>query len=127
MLANQFLCAKLSMLFMLLLTALARAIAETGGTQLASQFEQQINRYAMQHGWAALTGLNSLTELKEYAPNVEAKMLAAVYLSYAQYARLLAGRILGQHVLTFTLMKLLNSLSPELAQLNAQHGIIRLS
>lgn len=122
---NQLLCAKLSLLFMLLYTALSKAIAETGGTYLASQFEQQINHYATQHGWTALTGLNSLAELKESTPDVESKMLAAVYVSYAQYACLLARRILGHQLLAFTLMRLLNSLSPELAQFNAQHGIIR--
>jgi len=124
---NQILCAKLSLLLTLLLTTLTKTISQTGGTQLANQFEQQLNRYAAQHGWNALTGLTDLAELRQRVPDVEAKILLAVYLSYSRYARSLAGQILGERVLTSTLAKLLNSLSPELAQLNAQHEIIRLS
>jgi len=74
-----------------------------------------------------LTGLTDLAELRQRVPDVEAKILLAVYLSYSRHARSLARQILGERVLTFTLTKLLNSLSPELTQLNAQHGIIRLS
>jgi len=124
---NQILCAKLSLLFTLLLATLTRAISQTGGTQLANQFELQLNRYAAQHGWNALTGLTDLAELRQCVPDVDARMLLAVYLSYSRYARSLAGQILGERVLTSALTKLLNSLSPELAQLNARHEIIRLS
>jgi hypothetical protein len=115
------------LLFTLLLATLTRAISQTGGTQLANQFELQLNRYAAQHGWKALTGLTDLAELRQCVPDVEAGMLLAVYVSYSRYARSLAGQILGERVLTSTLTKLLNSLSPELAHLNARHEIIRLS
>lgn len=124
---NQILCAKLSLLLTLLLTTLTKTISQTGGTQLANQFEQQLNRYAAQHGWNALTGLTDLAELRQRVPDVEAKILLAVYLSYSRHARSLAQQILGERVLTSALTKLLNSLSPELSQLNTQYEIIRLS
>ena len=124
-LTNQLLCAKLSLLFVLFQNALTKAISETGGAPLASQFEQRLNGYATQHGWSALTGLTDLAELRQHVPDVEAKMLLAVYLSYSQYARSLAGQVLGERVLTFTLIKLLNCMPPELTRLNAQYGIIR--
>jgi hypothetical protein len=49
--ANQTLCGNLSLLFTLLLAELERAIARSGGTPLAEEFEQRINHYAAQHGW----------------------------------------------------------------------------
>ena len=115
------------MLLTLLLTTLTKTISQTGGTQLADQFEQQLNRYAAQHGWNALTGLTDLAELRQRVPDVEAKILLAVYLSYSRHARALARQILGERVLTSALTKLLNSLSPGLMQLNARYEIIRLS
>ena len=124
-LTNQLLCAKLSLLFVLFQNTLTKAISETGGRPLASQFEQRLNGYAARHGWSALTGLTDLAELRQHVPDVEAKMLLTVYLSYSQYARSLAVQVLGERVLTFTLIKLLNSMPPELTRLNAQYGIIR--
>jgi len=111
----------------MLLTTLSKTISQTGGTLLANQFEQQVDCYAAQHGWNALTGLTDLAELTQRVPDVDAKMLLAVYVSYSRHARLLARQILGERVLTSALTKLLNSLSPELAQLNARYEIIRLT
>jgi len=124
--AGQTLCMELSVLFIRLINALSDAISRTGGKVLADQFVQQLNHFAGQHGWSVLTGLTDLTELRCRAPDVDARALLSVYLSYTQYARALAGRILGGQVLKSTLVALLNSLPPRLAQLNVQHGIIRL-
>jgi hypothetical protein len=125
--ANQALCADMSLLFTLLLTALIDAISRTGGKLLADQFKQQLNHYAAQHGWCALTGLTDLSELRHRVPDVDAKILLSVYLSYSQYARELGQQILGEPVLKSTLAACLKRLPPHLMQFNAQHGIIRLS
>jgi hypothetical protein len=124
--ANQVLCADLSLLFTLFITRLAEVVSHTGGKPLADQFVQQLNCYAQQHGWSVLTGLTDLAELKHYIPDVDARMLSSVYISYAQYAQGLARQILGTHLLKSTQASLLASLPPQAAQLNAQYGIIRL-
>jgi hypothetical protein len=123
--ANQVLCADLSLLFMLFITRLTEVVAHTGGKPLADQFVQQLNRYAQQHGWRVLTGLTDVTELKHNIPNVDARMLSSVYSSYAQYAQRLAGQILGTHLLKSTLATLLANLPPQAAQVNGRYGIIR--
>ena len=123
--ANQALCADLSLLFMLFIARLTEVVARTGGKPLADQFEQQLNRYAQQHGWSVLTGLTDLSELKHYIPNVDARMLSSVYGSYAQYAQNLARQILGTHMLKSTLTTLLTDLPLQAAQVNAQYRIIR--
>jgi hypothetical protein len=125
--ANQVLCADLSLLFTLFSTRLLEAIARTGGKPLADQFGQQLDCYARQHGWNVLTGLTSLTELRYRIPDVDAKMLSSVYVSYAQYAQKLARQILGEQLLKSTLATLLMNLPSDIAQLNTQHGIIRLA
>jgi hypothetical protein len=125
--ANQVLCADLSLLFTLFITRLLEAIARTGGKPLADQFTQQLNFYARQHGWNVLTGLFSLTELRYTIPDVDAKILASVYVSYAQYAQKLARQILGEQLLKSTLTTMLMNLSSDIAQLNSQYGIIRLT
>ena len=125
--ANQVLCADLSLLFTVLITRLVDVISHTGGRPLADQFAQQLNRYAGQHGWSALTGLSDLNELKHRIPDVNAKMLSSVYLSYAQYAQGLARQILGEQLLKSTLTALLRGLSSQAAQVNTQYGIIRLA
>ncbi len=125
--ANQVLCADLSLLFTLFITRLLEAIARTGGRPLADQFVQQLNFHAQQHGWNVLTGLNDLSELRYRIPNVDAKVLSSVYLSYARYAQGLAGQILGGQLLKSTLTTMLTNLPPDLAQLNTQYGIIRIT
>lgn len=123
--ANQVLCADLSLLFTLFITRLLEVIARTGGKPLADQFTQQLNFHARQHGWGVLTGLTDLTELRYRVPDVDARMLSSVYLSYAQYAQKLARQILGEPLLKSTLATMLTNLPPDLSQLNAQHGIIQ--
>lgn len=125
--ANQVVCADLSLLFTLFITRLLEVIARTGGKPLADQFVQQINFYARQHGWGVLTGLTDLTELRYRIPDVDAKILAAVYVSYAQYAQKLARQILGEQLLKSTLVTLLTNLPSDIAQLNTQYGIVRLT
>jgi hypothetical protein len=125
--ANQVLCADLSLLFTLFNTRLLEAIARTGGKPLADQFVQQLDFYARQHGWNVLTGLTSLTELRYRIPDVDAKMLSSVYVSYAQYAQKLARQILGEQLLKSTLTTMLTNLPSDIAQLNTQYGIIRLT
>ena len=125
--ANQVVCADLSLLFTLFTTRLLEAIARTGGKPLADQFAQQLDFYARQHGWNVLTGLTSLTELHYRIPDVDAKMLASVYVSYTQYAQKLARQILGEQLLKATLTTLLANLPPDIAQVNAQHRIIHLA
>ena len=125
--ANQVVCADLSLLFILFNTRLLEAIARTGGKPLADQFVQQLDSYARQHGWTVLTGLTSLTELRYRVPDVHAKMLASVYVSYTQYAQKLARQILGEQLLKSTLMTLLTNLPSDIAQLNTQYGIIRIA
>jgi hypothetical protein len=125
-LANQDLCADLSLLFSTLLSGLADVIARTGGKPLSDQFVQQINRYAEQHGWQVLTGLSNLYELGSRVPDVEARMLLSVYRSYARHAQLLAGQILGQLMLKSTMTTLLKRLPPKLAVINEQYGVIQL-
>ncbi len=125
--ANHVLCADLSLLFTLLNTRLLEAIARTGGKPLADQFTQQLDFYARQHGWNVLTGLTSLTELRHCIPDVDAKMLSSVYVSYARHAQKLARQILGEQLLKSTLTALLTNLPPDLAQFNTQYGIIRLT
>jgi hypothetical protein len=122
--ANQTLCGNLSLLFTLLLAELERAIARSGGTPLAEEFEQRINHYAAQHGWRVLTGLAHLTDVRERVPEVDARMLSTVYASYAQYARTLARQILGEQLLAVTLASFMNSLPPHVAELNSQSRII---
>ncbi len=124
---NHALCADLSLLFTLFNTRLMEAIAHTGGKPLADQFTQQLDFYARQHGWNVLTGLTSLTELHYCIPDVDAKMLSSVYVSYARQAQKLAWHILGEHLLKSTLTALLTNLPPHLANLNTQYGIIRLA
>lgn len=123
--SNQALCADLSLLFTLFVNRLTEVIAQTGGRPLADEFAQQIDRYAGQHGWTVLTGLTDLAELGQRIPDVDARMLASVYSSYAQYALGLARQILGEQLLKSTLTALLTGLSPETAQLNAQYNIVR--
>ncbi len=125
--ANQVLCADLSLLFTLFITRILETVARTGGKPLADQFAQQLNFYARQHGWNVLTGLTSLTELGYRIPDVDAKMLSSVYISYAQYAQKLARQILGEQLLKSTLTTLLINLPSDIAQLNTQYGIIRLA
>jgi hypothetical protein len=125
--ANQVLCADLSLLFTLFNTRLLEAIARTGGRPLADQFTQQLNLHAQQHGWSVLTGLSDLNELRRRIPDVDAKVLASVYLGYAQHAQKLARQILGGPLLKSTLAAMLANLPPDLAQLNTQYGIIRLT
>jgi hypothetical protein len=125
--ANQVLCGDLSLLFTLLFTRLFEAIARTGGKPLADQFAQQLNYYAEQHGWSALTGLTDLSELKLRTPDVDAKMLSSVYLSYAQHAQALAQQILGEQLLKLTVTSILAGLPPHITQLNIHYGIIRLA
>ncbi|HSD85594.1 MAG TPA: hypothetical protein VLG46_17160 [Anaerolineae bacterium] len=122
---NQALCADLSLLFTTFTLRLVEVIAHTGGRPLADQFTQQLNRYATQHGWTALTGLTDLSELNRRIPDVNAKMLASVYLSYTQYAQSLARQILGEQLLKSTLVNLLANLPARMVQLNAQYEIIR--
>lgn len=123
--ANQTLCGNLSLLFTLLLAHLTQAISRGGGKSLATEFEQRMNHYAGQHGWRALTGLTDLTDLRGCVPEVNAQMLSTVYASYAQYARALAGQILGEQLLTTTIGSLLSDLPSHLLELNAQYHIIR--
>jgi hypothetical protein len=125
--ANQVLCADLSLLFTLFITRLLEAVARTGGKPLADQFAQQLNFYARQHGWNVLTGLTSLTELRYRIPDVDAKILSSVYVSYGQYAQKLARQILGEQLLKSTLATMLMNLPPDIAQLNTHYGIIRLT
>ncbi len=124
--ANQVLCADLSLLFTLFITRLLEVISRTGGKPLADQFVQQINSYASQHGWTTLTGLSGLLELRYRIPDVDGKMLASVYFSYAQYAQKLARQVLGESLLKSTLATMLTNLPPDLAQLNTRYAIIRL-
>ena len=124
---NQAMCADLSLLFTMFTTKLVEVIAHTGGKPLADQFAQQLNRYAVQHGWTALTGLTDLNELKHRIPDVNAKMLASVYLSYTQYAQSLARQVLGEQLLKSTMATLLASLPSRVVQLNVQYEIIRLA
>jgi hypothetical protein len=123
---NQTLCGNLSLLFTLLLAGLTQAISRSGGKLLANEFEQRMNHYAEQHGWRALTGLTDLTDLRGCVPEVNAKMLSTVYASYGQYARTLAGQILGEQLLTTTIGALLSDLPPRLIELNAQYNIVRI-
>jgi hypothetical protein len=125
--ANQVLCADLSLLFTLFITRLLEVIARTGGRPLADQFAQQLNSHARQHGWTVLTGLTDLSELRYRMPNVDAKMLSSVYLSYARHAQSLARQILGEQLLKSTLTTMVTNLPPDLAQLNTQYGIVRLT
>ncbi len=125
--ANQALCADLSLLFTMFITRLLEVISHTGGKPLADQFAQQLNRYAVQHGWTALTGLTDLDELRHRIPDVNARMLSSVYLSYTQYAQSLARQILGEQMLKSTLATLLANLPSQAVQLNAKHEIIRLT
>lgn len=124
---NQALCADLSLLFTMFTTKLVEVIAHTGGKPLADQFAQQLNRYAVQHGWTALTGLTDLNELKHRIPDVNAKMLASVYLSYTQYAQGLARQVLGEQLLKSTMATLMANLPSRVVQLNVQYEIIRLA
>jgi len=123
--ANHATCAEMSLLFTLLVSALASAIYRTGGKPLADQFVQQLERYAGQHGWNVLTGLKDLAELQQRVPDVDAKILLSVYLTYARYARELSRQVLGEQILKSTLAALLKSLPPRLADLNAGYEIIR--
>ncbi|HTP11879.1 MAG TPA: hypothetical protein VMP08_26675, partial [Anaerolineae bacterium] len=100
--ANQTLCGTLSLLFALLLTELEQAVARSGGKALAAEFERRMNQYAEQHGWSVLTGLAHLSDVRECVPDVDARMLSSVYVSYAQYARKLAWQILGEQMLAST-------------------------
>jgi hypothetical protein len=125
--ANQVLCADLSMLFTLFIARLLEVVARTGGKPLADQFAQQINLHAQQHGWSVLTGLADLAELRHRIPSVDAKMLSSVYLSYAQYAQKLARQILGEQLLKSTVAAMLTNLPPDLAEINSQYGIVRLT
>ena len=54
-------------------------------------------------------------------------MLSSVYVSYAQYAQKLARQILGEQLLKSTLATMLTNLPSDIAQLNTQYGIIRLT
>ncbi len=121
---NQTLCAEISLLFMSHMNGLIDAITRIGGNRLADQFEQQLNDYAIEHAWSALTGMNDLTELKQRVPDVDASMLLSVYLSYSKYARVLAKRILGTQLLKSTENTLVHCLPPRLAALNAKDQII---
>ena len=120
-------CSEMSFLFTRLITGLAGAIARIGGKPLADQFEEQVDRYAGQHGWSVLTGLTDLSELRHKVPDVEPKILLSVYLSYAQYARSLAGKVLGEQMLRSTLSVLVANLPPLTRQFNDRHGIIRVT
>jgi hypothetical protein len=71
--------------------------------------------------------LADLGELRQRIPNVDAKMLSSVYLSYARYAQELARQILGEQLLKSTLTTMLANLPPDLDQLNTQYEIIRLT
>ena len=122
--ANQVLCSDLSLLFSLLSTRLSEAIARTAGKPLADQFTQQLNQYAVQHGWNVLTGLPDLSELNRRVPTVDARMLSTVYQSYAKYAQTLARQVLGEQLLKVTLAGIVKGLPPHMLQLNEQHGII---
>jgi len=121
---NQTLCGNLSLLLTLLLAELAQAIARSGGKSLADEFEQRVDHYAEQHGWRALTGLAHLSDLRERVPEVDGRMLSTVYASYAQYARTLAGQILGEQLLTATLASCVNKLPPGAAEINRRYRII---
>lgn len=123
---NQALCADLSVLFTSLAGELTRAIAQTGGKPLADQFDQQLNRFAAQHGWNVLTGLTSLSDLRQRVPDVDGRMLFSVYLSYTRYARALAGQILGEQMLKSVLVALLKRLPPNLIEINARYELIYL-
>jgi hypothetical protein len=122
--ANQALCAEISLLFLVLVEGLSEAILKVGGKRLAYQFDRQLNDYSSKHAWNALTGLADLSELREKVPDVDAGILTSVYLSFSQYARALAKRILGTQLLRSTEHSLRNSLPPRLAALNARHRII---
>lgn len=123
---NQALCADLSVLFTSLVGDLARVIAQIGGKPLADRFEQQVSRFAEQHGWSVLTGLANLSELRQRVPDVDARMLFSVYLSYTRYARALAGQILGEQMLKSTLATLLKRLPANLRDVNARYELIYL-
>ena len=123
---NQALCADLSVLFTSLVGELARAIAQIGGKPLADQFARQVNRFAEQHGWSVLTGLANLSELRQRVPDVDARMLFSVYLSYTRYARALAGQILGEQMLKSTLATLLKRLPSNLKEINVRYELIYL-
>jgi hypothetical protein len=125
--ANQVLCADLSVLFTLFVARLLEVVARTGGKPLADQFVQQINLHAQQHGWSVLTGMTDLAELRQRIPDVDARMLSSVYLSYAQHAQKLAQQILGEQLLKSTVAAMLTNLPPDLAKINSQYGIIRLT
>jgi hypothetical protein len=121
---NQTLCGNLSLLLTLLLAHLAQAIARSGGKSLAEEFEQRVDRYAEQHGWRALTGLTHLSDLRGRVPEVDARMLSTVYASYAQYARTLAGQILGEQLLAATLASCVSQLPPAVAEINSRYKIV---
>ncbi|MBI5565981.1 MAG: hypothetical protein HY870_13885 [Chloroflexi bacterium] len=121
---NQALCADLSLLFKTLLVGLSDVIARTGGKPLSDQFTKQLNHYAGQHAWQALTGLADLSQLGQRLPDVNARILLSVYRSYARQAQLLARQILGEYLLKSTMATLLSQLPPQLAALNEQYGLI---
>ena len=121
---NQALCGTLSLLFTLLLAELEQAMSRSGGKALGAEFERRMNLYAEQHGWRVLTGLAQLSDLRECVPEVDARMLATVFVSYAQYARTLAGQILGDQLLTTTLAACLKKLPPHVVEINRQYKII---
>jgi hypothetical protein len=122
--ANQTLCGTLSLLFTLLLAELEQAMSRSGGTALAEEFERRVNHYAEQHGWRVLTGLTQLSDLRERLPEVDAKMLSTVYVSYAQYACTLARQILGEQLLAATLVACVSKLPPHVAEINNRYRII---
>lgn len=125
--ANAVECANLTLLFSALRAALAEAIGRTGGRGLSGEFEARIEAYAREHAWTALTGLPDLKSLSHRVPEVDARMLLTVYLDYSAYARLVAGKILGEQVLRTALQEACMHLPPGLAELNARSPLIPLT
>lgn len=125
--ANAVECANLTLLFSALRAALVEAVSRTGGRGLSEEFEARIETYAQEHAWTALTGLPDLKSLGRRVPEVDARMLLTVYLDYSAYARLVAGKILGEQVLRTTLQEACMTLPPGLAEMNVRSPLIPLT
>ncbi len=118
--ANAVECANLTLLFNALRGALKGAINFSGGKELAEEFDQRLNDYALEHAWTALTRLPDLRALSEIVPEIDAKMLLSVYQDYSAYARNIGSKVLGDRLFRSALQSAHASLSPHLAELNAR-------
>lgn len=108
-------------LLSLLVTALIESVSHSGGKRLASQFEQQLSRFAREHGYSTLT---SRTGQESALSQTDVEILIATHRSYAQYAQSLAERVLGKQLLHSALKHLVDSLPPEVQQVNAKYEFI---